>query len=441
MFKWNIRASTQTLLHEILHVLAFAAEHLPKLKTRTILGRKGLIQRTKSWKVNNVNHVEKKSNVIASRNVQRFVRSYFNCSDAEGAELENDGGFGTAGSHWEKRLFGPEVMTGVQSRKGVFSGLTAALLEDTGWYKVNQSTVEDLNWAEGLGCTFLMRSCREYIESKPAKPGAAYPYCNWQDYILAQTMKMNLRRCDRKHKSVVQCNFEHNNTLSAEFAYFSGMNAVLEDMTVIHGASVTGADKYTDHCPMWQDVFHGDKSSDVGDMVCDNSGNRPDSKRNIGLEIYGHDSICVEQEGIFVAMECLPPRIFNLVQTRFDTMYGAGCYQYKCENGRLWIRGAGNSDDVGTMQYKVCWAEGAKIRLIRYLKDGDGSPTALYRGTLICPSCKEICEKNGFICEPDMQGINARDYMPSPCGGCRHLSVKWLIPAYVVGNLLLKLFH
>ncbi|KHJ48373.1 hypothetical protein D918_01644 [Trichuris suis] len=290
---------------------------------------RGLIQRTKSWKVNNVNHVEKKSNVIASRNVQRFVRSYFNCSDAEGAELENDGGFGTAGSHWEKRLFG----------------------------------------------------------------------------------------------------------------YFSGMNAVLEDMTVIHGASVTGADKYTDHCPMWQDVFHGDKSSDVGDMVCDNSGNRPDSKRNIGLEIYGHDSICVEQEGIFVAMECLPPRIFNLVQTRFDTMYGAGCYQYKCENGRLWIRGAGNSDDVGTMQYKVCWAEGAKIRLIRYLKDGDGSPTALYRGTLICPSCKEICEKNGFICEPDMQGINARDYMPSPCGGCRHLSVKWLIPAYVVGNLLLKLFH
>ncbi|KFD55539.1 hypothetical protein M513_03591 [Trichuris suis] len=198
--------------------------------------------------------------------------------------------------------------------------------------------------------------------------------CDGQLYpnVIANEPDFRLRKI--KEALYIRHNVVINRDKGTE--YFSGMNAVLEDMTVIHGASVTGADKYTDHCPMWQDVFHGDKSSDVGDMVCDNSGNRPDSKRNIGLEIYGHDSICVEQEGIFVAMECLPPRIFNLVQTRFDTMYGAGCYQ-----------------------------------------------------------------KNGFICEPDMQGINARDYMPSPCGGCRHLSVKWLIPAYVVGNLLLKLFH
>ncbi|CDW54878.1 Peptidase M8 domain containing protein [Trichuris trichiura] len=196
--------------------------------------------------------------------MQQFVRKYFNCSDADGAELENDGGFGTAGSHWEKRLFG----------------------------------------------------------------------------------------------------------------YFSGMHAVLEDMNVIHGTSVTGADKYTDHCPMWQDVFLGDKSIDVGDMVCDNNGNRPDSYRNIGLEIYGSRSICVEQAGIFIAMECLPPRMLNLIQTRFDTMYGAGCYQ-----------------------------------------------------------------KNGFVCEPDMPGINAKDYTPSPCGGYSHLSVKWLILAHAIGNLLLKLLH
>ena len=37
--------------------------------------------------------------------VQREARSHFGCDTLEGAEIENQGGSGTAGSHWEKRLF------------------------------------------------------------------------------------------------------------------------------------------------------------------------------------------------------------------------------------------------------------------------------------------------------------------------------------------------
>lgn len=33
------------------------------------------------------------------------VRNYFNCSELEGAELENQGEEGTALTHWEKRVF------------------------------------------------------------------------------------------------------------------------------------------------------------------------------------------------------------------------------------------------------------------------------------------------------------------------------------------------
>lgn len=37
--------------------------------------------------------------------VQQEARLHFNCLDLEGAELENQGGDGTALTHWEKRLF------------------------------------------------------------------------------------------------------------------------------------------------------------------------------------------------------------------------------------------------------------------------------------------------------------------------------------------------
>ena len=41
------------------------------------------------------------------------ARTHFGCSSLNGVEVENGGGSGTAGSHWEQRIFGNEMMTGV----------------------------------------------------------------------------------------------------------------------------------------------------------------------------------------------------------------------------------------------------------------------------------------------------------------------------------------
>jgi hypothetical protein len=43
--------------------------------------------------------------VAPSANVQRVVREHFNCSTLAGAEIEDDGGLGSAGAHWESRVF------------------------------------------------------------------------------------------------------------------------------------------------------------------------------------------------------------------------------------------------------------------------------------------------------------------------------------------------
>lgn len=58
----------------------------------------------KDWHVNNRN-VTKTMEMIVTPRVVEEVRKHFNCSTLEGAELEDQGGEGTALTHWEKRIF------------------------------------------------------------------------------------------------------------------------------------------------------------------------------------------------------------------------------------------------------------------------------------------------------------------------------------------------
>lgn len=51
--------------------------------------------------------------------------------------MENEGGETSSASHFEKILFGNELMTGVQTGNPILSRFTLSLLEDSGWYKVD----------------------------------------------------------------------------------------------------------------------------------------------------------------------------------------------------------------------------------------------------------------------------------------------------------------
>ena len=43
---------------------------------------------------------------MVTERVMAEGRDHFNCTVLEGVELENQGGLGTAFSHWEKRILG-----------------------------------------------------------------------------------------------------------------------------------------------------------------------------------------------------------------------------------------------------------------------------------------------------------------------------------------------
>jgi len=75
---------------------------------------------------------------IITPRVKAHVRGHFGCATMAGAELEDDGGVGTAGSHWEQRIYEGELMDAVAGANtptghAALTSLTLSLLEDSGW--------------------------------------------------------------------------------------------------------------------------------------------------------------------------------------------------------------------------------------------------------------------------------------------------------------------
>ena len=85
------------------------------------------------------------------------VRRHYGCNTLTGAELEDQGEEGTALTHWEKRLFENEAMTGTHTQNPIYSRITMALMEDTGWYLPNYDMADELKWGRNLGCDFVLR--------------------------------------------------------------------------------------------------------------------------------------------------------------------------------------------------------------------------------------------------------------------------------------------
>ena len=65
---------------------------------------------SREWKVRG-GVMEKVTQLLVTPRVVREVRSHFGCATLEGAELEDQGGDGTALTHWEKRIFQVNIFT------------------------------------------------------------------------------------------------------------------------------------------------------------------------------------------------------------------------------------------------------------------------------------------------------------------------------------------
>ena len=134
-----------TFAHEFTHILGFTDSLYPKfVKPGTTIKRTDV---TAEFTISG-----EKYTAITMPEVVNFARGFFGCSQLPGVPLENNGGSGSAGSHWEKLFLPQEYMNPTVENPGIISDFTLTFLKATGWYQVDANAAQRYDWGEKAGC-------------------------------------------------------------------------------------------------------------------------------------------------------------------------------------------------------------------------------------------------------------------------------------------------
>ncbi|EGR29162.1 leishmanolysin family protein, putative [Ichthyophthirius multifiliis] len=126
----------EIIIHEIAHVLGFSdgdanrwVNSDEKHYTNPILK----IQ---------IKGIEKQ--LIKTPNIKKFAQNYYGCQNLHDILLEDQGGTGSVGSHWEQTVIADEYMNAsISLNQAYFSGFTTNLLKDTGFYAEIDESMEE----------------------------------------------------------------------------------------------------------------------------------------------------------------------------------------------------------------------------------------------------------------------------------------------------------
>lgn len=113
-------------------------------------------------------------------------------------------------------------MTGtVHTQDPVYSRLTFALLEDSGWYQPDYELAEDLAWGKNLGCDFALLSCMQLMEMNVIAGEPKYPFCN------TLTKRSSKTSCTADRKAVGSCNLAmFNSRVPRQYQNFDSVDGV-----------------------------------------------------------------------------------------------------------------------------------------------------------------------------------------------------------------------
>jgi leishmanolysin-like peptidase len=215
-----------------------------------------------------------------STKVLEKARQHFGCSSLDGIEVENQGGSGNWGSHWEKRIIGNEAMSAVvDSVTSPVSAITLALFEDMGFWGVNYAQADDFPHMQNAGCDTVTKQCL----TNGASINSKY-FCNADSSIHA---------CTFNGAAIGGCNKGTQSGLASYYYHFGD-------------TSTAGNQFYADYCPT---VTY------FSNRICTNTADAQDADQYMGAE-FGSSSRCFSS---------------SLFATRYSLQEKtAGCYKYQC---------------------------------------------------------------------------------------------------------------
>ncbi len=323
------RFLTMLLLHEISHVLAFNDDLFPLFE--------GITEPIKIIAVNGLFR-----GLLKTPKVLEKARGHFGCPSLKGVELENQGGSGSAGSHWEARIMLGDYMASIDYPELVVSDITLAVFEDSGWYEVNYVTGGLFKTGKGEGCDFLQLTC---IDTNDIDRKSRFPmdFCN-TDYEVCSPGMLDRGECYiRKYSS----------SITYEFQYFGDIK--------------TGGYEPADYCPVAMPY-----PSQTGNYYlysrCDSKGEK--ILPNEIYEIFGDESFCFQSS-------LMRSSVSQTIKNKYGDKLTARCLKI-------------NECDSNTLSYSVK-IDDEKDVICSNATSQSNTEVDGFEGIFVCPPYWRIC--------------------------------------------------
>ena len=132
-------------------------------------------------KIRNIN-----TDVLITPKLVSIAKEHYKCDSITEVALENEGGYGSRGTHFERSVLNNEMMTASISPESTLSKFTLALLEDSGWYGVDYNLAEPFTYGKNRGCNFPLQVCTD--------PNQPREYC-YNDDDLCSFSNITFKIC------------------------------------------------------------------------------------------------------------------------------------------------------------------------------------------------------------------------------------------------------
>jgi hypothetical protein len=231
------------IVHEIIHALGFSETRFTAMIDENGNQRVNTIGRgVRTFKDSFGSIYSKLIYYLQTPGLLQIAKTYIDCELLPyGIEMEEYGGDGTVGSHFEKRIYMNDLMTGNvgwfnPSNSYSISPFILTFFDDSGWYKANHSFTytqsETALWGQNFGCSILKDRCENWT------PGNRLGYfCNPQNSSTT---------CTFNHRGKGYCATIQ---YGQDLGYYEHLSSE---------PNVGGPDAQADFCPLIRRYANGD---------------------------------------------------------------------------------------------------------------------------------------------------------------------------------------
>ena len=126
--------------------------------------------------------------------------------------MEDGGGAGSVGAHFEKLIYGDEIMVSDDTTDAKFGPMSLAVGKDSGWYEIDMETAENYFWGKEQGCKIFEKSClaaevSEFCYTKGHQSCSEnHMYltsCSSSAFTGSCNINLNIKSCKKHHSTSI----------------------------------------------------------------------------------------------------------------------------------------------------------------------------------------------------------------------------------------------